>query len=84
MNLEEKYKALAPNGVWKGGTITSILTNPIYAGHTAYKRRERINGQNHRLDSKDWITSFEANEEITIIDSDTWNKVQDKRKQRND
>ena len=84
LNLDEKYKALAPNGVWKGGTITSILTNPIYAGHTAYKRRERINGQYHRLDSKDWITSFEANEEITIIDSDTWNKAQDKRKQRND
>ena len=84
LNLNEQHKALAPNGVWKGGTITSILTNPIYAGHTAYKRRERINGQYHRLDSKDWITSFEANEEITIIDSDTWNKVQDKRKQRND
>lgn len=84
LNLNEQHKALAPNGVWKGGTITSILTNPIYAGHTAYKRRERINGQYHRLDRKDWITSFEANEEITIIDSDTWNKVQDKRKQRND
>ncbi|MBQ6806637.1 MAG: recombinase family protein [Lachnospiraceae bacterium] len=84
LNLNEKHKTLAPNGVWKGGTITSILTNPIYAGHTAYKRRERINGQYHRLDSKDWITSYEANEEITIIDSDTWNKVQDKRKQRND
>lgn len=84
LNLNEQYKALAPNGVWKSGTITSILTNPIYAGHTAYKRRERVNGQYHRLDSKDWITSFEANEEITIIDSDVWNKVQDKRKQRND
>jgi len=84
LNLNEQHKALAPNGVWKGGTITSILTNPIYAGHTAYKRRERVGGQYHRLDSKDWITSFEANEEITIIDSDTWNKVQDKRKQRND
>lgn len=84
LNLNEQYKALAPNGVWKGGTITSILTNPVYAGHTAYKRRERINGQYHRLDSKDWVISFEANEDITIIDSDTWNKVQDKRKQRND
>ncbi len=84
LNLNEQYKALAPNGVWKGGTITSILTNPIYAGHTAYKRRERVGGQYHRLDSKDWIISFDANEEITIIDSDTWNKVQDKRKQRND
>lgn len=84
LNLNEEHKALAPNGVWKSGTITSILTNPIYAGHTAYKRRERVGGQYHRLDSKDWITSFEANEEITIIDNDTWNKVQDKRKQRGD
>lgn len=82
LNDDDKFKGLAPNGVWKSGTITSILTNPIYAGYTAYKRRERINGKLHRLDSEDWITSFEPNESITIIDSATWNKVQDKRKQR--
>jgi len=51
LNRHETYKNLAPNDTWKGGTITSILTNPIYAGHTAYKRRERINGQYHRLDN---------------------------------
>lgn len=84
LNEDDIYKSSAPNGVWKGGTITSILTNPIYSGHTAYKRRERINGKYHRLDSEDWITSFEPNENITIIDSATWNKVQDKRKQRGD
>ncbi len=82
LNSNESYKALAPNGLWKSGTITDILTNPIYAGHTAYKRREHINGKYHRLDSRDWIISFEANEEITIIDSDTWNNVQEKRRQR--
>lgn len=82
LNEDNKYKKLAPNDVWKGGTITSILTNPIYAGHTAYKRRERINGKYHRLDSEDWIKAFEPNENITIIDSDTWNRVQYKRKQR--
>ena len=84
LNGHETYKDLAPNDTWKSGTITSILTNPIYAGHTAYKRRELINGQYHRLDSRDWITSFDANENITIIDEDTWNKTQERRKCRGD
>ncbi len=84
LNEHEIYKNLAPNDTWKSGTITSILTNPIYAGHTAYKRRERINGQYHRLDSEDWITSFDANENIMIIDGDTWNKTQERRKRRGD
>lgn len=84
LNEHDRYKSMAPKDVWKSGTITSILTNPIYAGHTAYKRRERINGQYHRLDSEEWITSFEANEDIRIIDADTWNRTQDRRKQRGD
>lgn len=84
LNEHRKYKGMAPKDVWKSGTITSILTNPIYAGHTAYKRRERINGQYHRLDSEEWITSFEANEDIRIIDAETWNRTQDRRKQRGD
>lgn len=84
LNQHEKYKQMAPRDTWKSGTITSILTNPVYAGHIAYKRRERVNGKYHRLDSKDWITSFEANENIMIIDSDTWNRTQDRRKMRGD
>ena len=84
LNEHKTYKDLAPKDSWKSGTITSILTNPIYAGHTAYKRRERINGKNHRRNSEDWIISFEANEAIMIIDSDTWNMVQEKRRQRSD
>lgn len=84
LNLNEQLRKLAPNDVWKSGTITSILTNPIYAGYTTYKRRERTNGNYHRLDSKDWVLSYEANENITIIDGDMWNRVQEKRKQRSD
>lgn len=84
LNQHEKYKSMAPRDNWKSGTITSILTNPVYAGHIAYKRRERVNGKYHRLDSEDWITSFEANENIMIIDSDTWNRTQDRRKMRGD
>lgn len=77
-----KYKKIAPNDVWKSGTITSILTNPIYCGITAYKRRERTNGEYHRLDKQDWTYSDVINEEIKIIDVDLWNKVQMKRNNR--
>lgn len=82
LNESEYYKSLAPNDVWKGGTITSILTNPIYAGHVAYKRRERVNGKYHRLSNENWIKSNEADENIKIIDGDMWDRTQDKRKQR--
>lgn len=84
LNMDDKYKNMAPNDVWKSGTITSILTNPVYTGYTAYKRRERINGKYHSLDSKDWIVAEKQNKEIMIIDKELWNKVQVKRKQRSD
>lgn len=84
LNEEEHYKKLAPKDTWKSGTITSILTNPIYAGHVAYKRRERINGKYHRLDEKEWIKSNEPDANIQIIDGETWDKIQDKRKCRSD
>ncbi len=84
LNEDDYYKTMAPKDVWKAGTITSILTNPIYAGHVAYKRRERVNGKRHRLDSEDWIISTEANESIKIIDRELWNRTQDKRKARSD
>ena len=84
LNMDDKYKNMAPNDVWKSGTITGILTNPIYTGYTAYKRRERINGKYHSLDSKDWIVAEKQNKEIMIIDKELWNKVQVKRKQRSD
>lgn len=82
LNKNSKYKELAPHGVWKSGTITSILTNPVYAGFTAYKRRERVNGKYHRLDQEDWILAKEADPDIQIIDPDTWNRVQEKRRLR--
>ena len=84
LNAHELYKEMAPNDNWKSGTITSILTNPIYAGYTAYKRRERINGKYRRLDSSDWVTSGKPDESIAIIDEDSWNKTQERRKRRCD
>ena len=82
LNSDEKYRKMAPNDVWKSGTITSILTNPIYAGNTAYKRREHIDGKYIRLESKNWILAEKPNDAITIIDRELWQKVQKKRKDR--
>lgn len=80
LNANEKYRQLAPKRQnWQGGTITSILTNPVYSGRVAYKRRERINGVYRTLKSKDRIIANEPNETIRIIDDATWNRVQEKR-----
>ena len=84
LNEHEIYKNRAPRDIWKSGTITSILTNPIYAGYTAYKRRERIDGKYHKLARKDWIFAEKPDPEISIIDENMWNRVQDTRKQRAD
>ena len=84
LNEHEVYKNRAPRDIWKSGTIVSILTNPVYAGYTAYKRRERVDGRYHRLDSKDWIFAEKPDTEIAIIDENMWNQVQDTRKQRAD
>lgn len=82
LNADDRYRVLAPNDVWKSGTITSILTNPIYAGHTAYKRRERVNGRYRTLNSREWILSEKPDENITIVDRKLWQNVQLKRQER--
>lgn len=84
LNEDAYYKRMAPGGGWKSGTVTSILTNPVYAGYTAYKRRERKNGQYHRLHSSEWIKADTPSREIQIIESAQWDKTQEKRKMRAD
>lgn len=83
LNKNVYYQKLAPKDVWKAGTITSILTNPIYAGYRAYKRREKLpDGRTKRLGHSEWILSEKPNLNIQIIDPDDWNLVQSRRKQR--
>lgn len=82
LNITERYRKFAPADVWKSGTITSILTNPIYCGYTTYNRRERLNGRTRSLNSSEWILSSKPNPDIVIVDEDTWTKVQKKREQR--
>lgn len=82
LNNDEYYRKMAPRDIWKSGTITSILSNPVYTGCVAYKRRERINGKYHRMDQADWIKSARPDETIRVIEDEIWNKVQEKRKIR--
>ena len=82
LNEDSRFCSMAPNDVWKSGTITSILKNPVYAGHMAYKRREHINGEYHRLDSAEWVVSKEVNEHIRAVSSELWNQIQIRRKMR--
>lgn len=83
LNLDERYKSTAPRESWKAGTIKSILTNPIYCGLIAYKRREKsADGKHHRLDRQDWIYADDVNPEIAIIEQDLFFKVQDKLRKR--
>ena len=82
LNKDDYYRSMAPNGIWKSGTITSILTNPISTGRTAYKRRERINGVLHRLDNSEWVIAEDSNPDIRIIEDYIWEGVQEKREIR--
>ncbi len=82
LNTDERYRGLAPNDVWKSGTVTSILTNPVYAGYMAYNRREKLHGRRRSLDGEEWVLSREANPEIAIIEETVWLEVQRKREMR--
>lgn len=82
LNKELRYRQLAPSGIWKSSTITSILTNPVYKGYLSYKRREKKNGKICRQDSSQWLLAREQNPDLQIIDRKVWDQVQEKRKQR--
>lgn len=82
LNEDERFRSMAPHGVWKSGTITRILTNPIYTGRMAYKRRERTGGQYKRLEIQDWVVSEQADNRIAIISDDIWNRTQERRRMR--
>ena len=82
LNADIKYQNKMKGEKWKTGTITSILTNPVYAGYTAYKRREKLNGRYRRLDRAEWILAEKPNQEIIIVDQELWTRVQELREKR--
>lgn len=83
LNEEERYTTLAPNGFsWKSETVRSILMNPIYAGYTAYGRREHKGDAYKKLERDQWIYADSCNEDIKIIELEVWEKVQRIRENR--
>lgn len=82
LNADEYAQKMAPGGEWKCSTITGILTNPVYAGYPAYKRRERIGGTCHRRAQDDWVIAETPEPVLRIIDDTLWKLVQEKRKER--
>ncbi|MCM1175694.1 MAG: recombinase family protein [Blautia sp.] len=82
LNAEEYDRKMAPGSEWKCSTITGILTNPVYAGRAAYKRRERTGGSCRRQALDSWIIAEKPEPGLQIIDETLWKPVQEKRKAR--
>ena len=60
---------------WKGGTVASILKNPIYMGYYAINRRKTVYTKK-KLDRKDWILSENQIPEIVIVSEQDWERAQ--------
>lgn len=60
---------------WKGGTVASILKNPIYMGYYAINRRKTIYTKK-KLDRKDWTLSKEQIPELVIVSEQDWERAQ--------
>lgn len=89
MGYEKIANTLNKNGVpapildkWKGGTIRSILTNPVYMGYIAYNRRKNGHANSTRLDRKEWTYSREQKPEIVIVSQEIWERAQEIREAR--
>lgn len=89
MGYEKIANTLNKNGVpapildkWKGGTIRSILTNPVYMGYIAYNRRKNGHANSTRLDRKEWTYSREQKPEIMIVSQEIWERAQEIREAR--
>ena len=82
LNEDVYYKEMAPRNTWMSGTISGILSNPVYAGHSAYRRREKTDGSSHRQNRQDWILSERADPSLVIIDREQWERTQMLREER--
>lgn len=66
---------------WRGGTVCSILKNPVYMGYFAIHRREK-GTHCKRLDRKEWILSEVQNKDMVIIPQPDWERAQEIREAR--
>lgn len=77
-------KKLEATTYWTYSTVNRILQNEIYVGNMVQGRTvQHMRGKARAQDKEDWIVVNGTHE--AVIDTDTWNKVQDllKRRTRN-
>ena len=60
---------------WKGGTVASILKNPIYMGYYAINRRKTIYTKK-KLDRTEWTLSDNQIPELVIVSKQDWERAQ--------
>ena len=68
--------------MWSSSTICQILRNEIYIGNIVQKKytKDFVGGKNHLNPREDWLVTYNHHE--PIIDRETWERVQELRKQR--
>lgn len=81
--LNENNIKSSTNSKWNTGVVNYLLRNPIYKGYMTYGKKKSINGERHAMQIRDlWILSENQNAEITIVDENIWDKVQEIRSSR--
>ena len=83
--IKKKARQNGKNTLFSAKLIKDILDNPVYVGKIAYGRRknEKVTGtrdQYHTVKQEDYML-FDGIHEA-IVDLETWEKVQEKRKQQ--
>lgn len=81
-HLNEKEIPSKNGGNWTTGVIGHMLRNPIYKGYLTYGKRTYYGEGFIRQDMNEWVLSDEQIEELVIIDSETWNRVNEIRTSR--
>ena len=81
-NHQSNYNAADPY-TWRGGTVADILSKQEYMGHTVNFRtyKESYKDKHVKMTPKEDLVIFENTQEA-IIDKETWERVQELRKQR--
>lgn len=70
--------------LWSVSTVGKMLTNPIYMGYPAYRKKTTVNVQTAKKQSfENWILPEKKRSDIAIISEELWYEVKRIRDNRN-
>lgn len=73
-----RYKKKVPTDglYWTDASVSTIIKNPVYAGHMAQRKytRTAINGKQKQLDSSEWVIVRNTHE--PIVSDELWETAQ--------